>query len=222
MKPMPLARLVVLSGFIVVVAAVVWAVQRQGPPGARVPPEAVNRAGQAVRRDCKPLETEPPNASDQQPAFPGQTRACGVRSDVAFDVVVLARGLSHPWAVEPLPGGDLLITERPGRMRIVSAQGSVGQPIAGLPAVDARGQGGLLDVALSAAFATDRIIYWSYSEPRQGGNATSVARAVLSSDRQRLEQVQVIFRAMPTYNGAAHFGSRLTFGPRRDALRHAG
>jgi glucose/arabinose dehydrogenase len=216
MKPMPLARLLVLSSFIVVLAAVVWALQRQGPPGARVPPEAADRAGQAVRRDCKPLETERPNAPEQQPAFAGQTRACGMMSNVVFDVVVLTRGLAHPWAVEPLPAGDLLVTERPGRMRIVSAQGSVGQPIGGLPAVDARGQGGLLDVALGPGFATDRTIYWSYSEPRQGGNATSVARAVLSSDRQRLEQVQVIFRAMPTFNGAAHFGSRLTFG--RDGM----
>ena len=73
-----------------------------------------------------------------------------------------------PWAVEPLPGGDLLVTEQPGRMRIVSAKGDMGQPIGGVPKVDARGQGGLLDVALSPTFASDRTIYWSYSEPRQG------------------------------------------------------
>ncbi|RPJ65171.1 MAG: PQQ-dependent sugar dehydrogenase, partial [Acidobacteria bacterium] len=209
---MRLARLAVLCVIVVVLAAFVAAVRRQGPPGARVPPEAVDRAGQAVRRDCKPLETERANAPDQQPAFPGQTRACGVTSNVAFDVVVLARGLAHPWAVEPLPGGDLLVTERPGRMRIVSAAGALGQPIGGVPAVDARGQGGLLDVALSPSFATDHTIYWSYSEPRQDGNATSVARGVLSPDRQRLGEIRVIFRAMPTFNGAAHFGSRLTFG----------
>ncbi|RPJ57066.1 MAG: PQQ-dependent sugar dehydrogenase [Acidobacteria bacterium] len=213
---MRLARLAVLCVIVVVLAAFVAAVRRQGPPGARVPPEAVDRAGQAVRRDCKPLETERANAPDQQPAFPGQTRACGVTSKVAFDVVVLARGLAHPWAVEPLPGGDLLVTERPGRMRIVSAAGALGQPIGGVPAVVARGQGGLLDVALSPSFATDHTIYWSYSEPRQGGNATSVARGVLSPDRQRLGEIRVIFRAMPTFNGAAHFGSRLTFG--RDGM----
>src|SRR5690606_33831890 len=120
----------------------------------------------AAAADCVPLETRPPNASGQEPAFPGQTRACGVESDVAFDVHVLASDLVHPWAVEPLPGGDLLITERPGRMRIVSAAGEVGPPIAGLPDVDARGQGGLLDVALSPSFESDRRIYWSYAEPR--------------------------------------------------------
>jgi glucose/arabinose dehydrogenase len=89
----------------------------------------------------------------------------------------------------------------------------LGQPIAGVPDVDARGQGGLLDVALSPTFESDRTIFWSYSEPRQGGNATSVARGVLSTDMQRVEQVQVIFRAQPTYDGTAHFGSRLAFAP---------
>jgi aldose sugar dehydrogenase len=162
---------------------------------------------------CTPLETRPPNAPDQRPAFPGQTRACAESSNVAFEVAVLVKGLEHPWAVEPLAGGDLLVTERPGRLRIVSAAGELGPPITGLPAVDARGQGGLLDVALSPAFDTDRTIYWSYSEPRQGGNATSVARGVLSADRRRLEQVRVIFRAKPTYDGDKHFGSRLAFGP---------
>ena len=162
---------------------------------------------------CMPLETREPNAPDQRPAFPGQTRACAIQSNVAFDVGVLAKGLENPWAVEPLPGGDLLVTEKPGRLRIVSATGELGQPIAGVPAVDARGQGGLLDVALSAAFDSDRTIYWSYTEPRQGGNATSVARGLLSADQRRLEQVRVIFRAMPTYDGDKHFGSRLAFGP---------
>ena len=162
---------------------------------------------------CTPLEARQPNAPDQRPAFPGQTRACAITSHVAFEVVVLAKGLDKPWAVEPLPGGDLLITEKRGRLRIVSAKGELGQPITGVPAVDARGQGGLLDVVLSPAFDTDRMIYWSYAEPRQGGNGTSIARGVLSADRQSLEQVRVLLRTMPTYDGTKHFGSRLTFGP---------
>ena len=162
---------------------------------------------------CTPLETREPNAPKQRPAFQGQTRVCGVKSNVAFGVTVLAKGLEHPWAVEPLPGGDLLVTEKPGRMRIISATGEKGPPLAGVPEVDARGQGGLLDVALSPKFESDRTVYWSYSEPRQGGNATSVARGVLSQDRETLEQVRVIFRAMPTYDGTMHYGSRLAFGP---------
>jgi glucose/arabinose dehydrogenase len=165
-----------------------------------------------VAANCGPTETRPPNAPDQRPAFPGQTRACAVNSNVPIEVTVLATGLEHPWAVEPLPTGELLVTERPGRMRIISGQGT-GAPITGLPAVYAKGQGGLLDVALSPGFTSDRMIYWSFSEPRQGGNATSVARGTLSADRTRLEQVQVIFRAEPVYDGDKHFGSRLAFGP---------
>ncbi len=163
--------------------------------------------------DCTPLETREPNAPDQRPAFEGQRRACGVTSNVALEVTVLAKGLENPWSVEPLPGGDLLITEKPGRMRVVTAAGAMGQPLGGVPKVDARGQGGLLDVALSPTFESDRTIFWSYSEPREGGNATSVARGVLSADRRQVEQVRVIFRAMPTYDGTMHYGSRLAFGP---------
>ena len=179
---------------------------------------------------CTPLETRTANAPEQKPAFPGQTRACAVKSDAAFDVTVLAKGLNRPWAVEPLPNGDFLITEKPGRLRVVSAKGEVGQPIGGLlpvgsggvsaasgqgglPPITARGQGGLLDVALSPNFARDRTIFWSFSEQREGGSGTSVARGRLAEDRRNLEEVRIIFRAMPTYNNGLHFGSRLAFGP---------
>lgn len=162
---------------------------------------------------CRPLETRPPNADGQQPAFQGQTRTCGVRSNVPFEVTVLTRELAKPWSVEPLPDGSLLVTEKAGRLRIVSPSGQIGAPIAGLPEVDARGQGGLLDVALSPQFATDRTVFWSFTEPRQGGNGTSVGRGVLSADRTRLEGVRVILHTQPTYNNNMHFGSRLAFGP---------
>ncbi|HYP50523.1 MAG TPA: PQQ-dependent sugar dehydrogenase, partial [Pyrinomonadaceae bacterium] len=174
---------------------------------------------------CQPLETGRANAPEQKPAFPGQTRACAVKSDVAFDVTVVAKGLNQPWAVEPLPGGDFLITEKAGQMRIVSAKGEIGQPIGGLlpvgqggvsgasgqgglPPITARGQGGLLDVALSPTFEKDRTIFWSFSEQREGGSGTSVARGVLTADRANLEQVRVIFRALPTYDNGLHFGCR--------------
>ena len=174
---------------------------------------AAERAGERSMEGCAPIETREPNATDQHPAFAGQTRVCAVKSNVAFDVVVLAKGLEKPWAVEPLPGGDLLVTEKPGRLRIVSAKGEIGAPIGGVPRVDARGQGGLLDVALSPAFDSDHAVFLSYSEPRDGGNGTAVARAVLSTDRRNLERLQVIFRVMPTYDGSLHYGSRLAFGP---------
>ena len=128
-------------------------------------------------------------------------------------MTVLAKGLDHPWSVEPLPAGDFLVTEKPGRMRVVSASGAVGEPIAGVPPVDDAGQGGLLDVALSPAFERDRTLYWSFSEPREGGNGTSLARGTLSADRRRLEGVRVLFRAQPTYAGRMHYGSRVLFGP---------
>jgi glucose/arabinose dehydrogenase len=115
--------------------------------------------------------------------------------------------------VEPLPSGDLLVTERPGRMRVVSATGELGEPITGLPEVDARSQGGLLDVALSPDFQADNRIYWSYAEPRAGGNGTAVATGILSPDRSIVRDVRVIFRVLPTYDGTMHYGSRVVFGP---------
>lgn len=168
---------------------------------------------QSAAPGCDPLDSKPANAAEQRPASAGQTRACAAPRSAPFKLSVLATGLVNPWAVEPLPDGSVLVTEKPGRMRIVSASGELGAPLAGLPPVDAKGQGGLLDVALSPGFATDRMIYWSYAEPRQGGNGTSVARGLLSADRSRLEQVSVILRTMPTYDGDKHFGSRLAFGP---------
>lgn len=178
---------------------------------------------------CEVLETRSPNASGQTPAFSEQTRACEAKSKTAFEVTVVAKGLKNPWAVEQFPDGDFLITEKSGQMRIVSAKGEIGQPLGGLlpvnqggvsaesgqgglPPISARGQGGLLDVALSPTFEKDRTIFWSFSEQRTGGSGTSVARGVLSQDRKNLEQVKVIFRAMPTYDNGLHFGSRLAFG----------
>jgi len=163
--------------------------------------------------ECKPVPSDAPNAADQRPAFPGQTRACAIQSKTAYDVTVVAKGLDRPWSVEPLPDGGFLITEKGGRMRIVSAKGVVGEPIANVPPVDARRQGGLLDVALSPSFASDRTVFWSFTEPREGGNGTSVARGVLSTDGRSLDEVQVILHTQPTYDNGLHFGSRLAFGP---------
>jgi glucose/arabinose dehydrogenase len=198
------------------VAVVFAAGLAAGCTGGDVPASDQAAAGaptQPAQNECRPVETREPNAAEQKPAFAGQTRACGITSTTQFDVTVVAKGLEHPWAVEPLDNGDYLVTERPGRMRLVTAAGQLGEPIAGVPAVFAQGQGGLLDVALSPDFAKTRLVYWSFSEPRQGGNATSVARGVLSADNRRLDKVSVIFRATPAYDGTLHFGSRLAFGP---------
>ena len=174
---------------------------------------ANGESGSAPRQSGPPLETRPANGAGQQPAFAGQTRAPAVRTEATLAHAVVASGLEHPWGLALLPDGRWLVTERPGRLRVVTAQGQIGAPIPGLPAVEARGQGGLLDVVVGPTFAQDRMIYWSYSEPREGGNATSVARGRLSDDMSRVENVQVIFRAMPTYDGDKHFGSSLAFDP---------
>ncbi|MFZ5670541.1 MAG: PQQ-dependent sugar dehydrogenase [Pseudomonadota bacterium] len=162
-----------------------------------------------------PLETRPPNAEGQTPAFAGQTRAPAVKADVAFEVVTVAEGLDHPWAIAFLPDRRLLVTERPGRLRIVAADGSLSPPVAGLPPVDARGQGGLLDVALDPDFPANGLIYWSYAEPREGGNGTAVARGRLVEGEPgpRVEGVQVIWRMTPTLESTMHFGGRLAFSP---------
>lgn len=125
-------------------------------------------------------------------------------------LVVLAGGLDHPWGLAFLPDGRWLVTERAGRLRTVSAGGELGPPLQGLPEVDARAQGGLLDVALDPKFADNRWVYWSYAEPGPGrSNGSSVARGRLAGDR--LEDVQVIFRQAPKLASTAHFGSRLAF-----------
>ena len=178
-----------------------------------VPTDTAAALGAAGSTCDEPLETRPKEAPDQEPAFPGQTRACEITTEAPLAVDVVARGLVHPWAVEPLPAGGFLVTERPGRMRVVAADGRLGEPVAGLPEVDARRQGGLLDVELSPDFVADRTVFWSYAEPRDGGNGTTVARGVLSPDGRRMDGVEVIFRAVPTYDNAMHFGSRLAFGP---------
>jgi len=162
----------------------------------------------------EPWETRPANAPSQTPAFPGQTRAPEVSADVAFEIVTVAEGLNKPWAIAFLPDGRMLVTEKPGRLRIVTAQGQLSAPVAGLPEVDARDQGGLLDVALDPDFAQNKLIYWSYAEPRGNGtNATAVARGELveTGGAPRVENVQVILQQQPAMDSTKHFGSRLVF-----------
>jgi glucose/arabinose dehydrogenase len=128
----------------------------------------------------------------------------------AFRVVRIVERLEHPWGLAFLPDGRMLVTERPGRLRIVSADGRLTPaPVAGVPAVAASGQGGLLDVAVHPRFPENGLVYLSYSARGEGGAGTEVARARLSGDR--LDNVQVIFRMQPKSGGGRHFGSRLVF-----------
>ena len=128
-------------------------------------------------------------------------------------VETIATGLENPWSLAFLPDGRMLVTERPGRLRIVNRSGTVSAPVAGMPPVFAQGQGGLLDVVVAPDFDSSRTIYFSYAEPREGASGTSVARAKLVEDagNARVDNVQVIFRQNPATGGSSHFGSRLVF-----------
>jgi len=126
--------------------------------------------------------------------------------------ITVAAGLQNPWGLAFLPDGRMLVTERPGRLRILHPDGKIGEPVQGLPRIDAGGQGGLLDVALDPRFADNALVYWSYSEPAtsgEAGNSTAVARGKLEANR--ITGVQVIFRQRPKVASSAHFGSRLVF-----------
>jgi glucose/arabinose dehydrogenase len=158
------------------------------------------------------VETRPPNAEGQTPAFPQQTRAPAVKTKTAYDVVTVVEGLNSPWAMEFLPDGAMLVTEKPGTMQIIGKDGSK-RAVVGVPPVDARQQGGLLDVVLDPAFAANQLIYWSFAEGHPDGTTnTAVARGRLLTDGSpRLENVQVIYHQSPAMPSTLHYGSRLVF-----------
>lgn len=141
-----------------------------------------------------------------------QTKAPAPSFKSRVNVETVAKGLDHPWGMQFLPDGRMLVTERPGRLRIVDAKGQLSPPIAGVPPVFANGQGGLLDVALDPQFANNGRIFFSYAEPRGVGTAaTSAASAKLdlSGEGGALSDVRVIFRQEPATTGGNHFGSRI-------------
>ncbi len=171
----------------------------------------------ACAQSASPVEQGPPNVPAFHPAFPEQTRAPATSSGVALAVETIGRGLEHPWGLALLPDGGYLVTERPGRLRIVASDGQLSEPVAGVPEVFARGQGGLLDVAVSPGFAEDRMIYWTYAKPMQGGSATAAARGRLAEDGSEVTQVQDIFVQDPASPTDKHYGSRIVL----DGAGHA-
>ncbi len=191
-----------------------------------VPPAEGNEATAAG----EPVETEEANAPGQEPAFPEQTRAPQPAEMPEVVVDEVAVDLPHLWAMEFMPDGRMLVTAKEGALHIVTPEGVAGPEIEGVPEVAAAGQGGLLDVALAPDFESSGRIFFSFSEPRDDGNGTSVASATLVTDEENggaLEDVTVIFQQMPSYDGDKHFGSRLvvsgdnelyvTVGERSDA-----
>jgi len=158
-----------------------------------------------------PVETNPPN-TNYSPAFSGQTRINRVRTVSDYQVSNLTTNLSNPWGITALPDGRLLITEKVGRMRIVTpTTGEVSNPISGIPTVNPAGQGGLLGLCLDPAFASNRMVYWVFSESVSGGTVTSVAKARLANNETSMEGISVIYRSNTPYNGNLHYGGRVVF-----------
>jgi glucose/arabinose dehydrogenase len=143
-------------------------------------------------------------------AAPVSASALFVEKSTGLQVFEVARGLKHPWSLAFLPDGTLLVTERTGKLRTIDARGQLSEPVAGVPEVDARGQGGLFDVALDPAFAGNRKLYLSWAaRERDGSNGVAVGSATLSADRRALENLAIIFRQQPTATSSGHFGGRL-------------
>jgi aldose sugar dehydrogenase len=201
------------------------AAQSAGAPSGSVgsaPVEPVARgsaggaSGSAAEVGAGPLETAPPNVPELEPAFPGQTRAPAVHTRARLAVTQIASGFEKPWAIAFLPDGRMLVTEKPtGKLYIVTAKGEKSDPVAGLPRVDGRDQGGLLDVEVALDYGQSQLVYWSYYEPRKSGNGLAVARGRLREERgkPRVEALQVIFRMEPTLDSTKHAGGRLVLTP---------
>ena len=157
-----------------------------------------------------PVETQNPY-TNYTPAQKGQTRVAGVKTKTTYKTDKIAEKLGVPWAVVPMPGGRLLITDRRGSMQILDANGALVKKITGFPEVDPSGQGGMLDVALDPSFNKNKIIYWSFSEKYLGGNLMAVAKGVLDEAGSTIQNPVVIFRATPALRSSLHYGSRLVF-----------
>ncbi len=156
------------------------------------------------------VETNSPNAN-YKAAFVGQTRIKSVKTTTGIQANVISTALSSPWGITSLPDGRLLVTEKAGRMRIVTTTGTVSIAITGIPAVNSSGQGGLLGLCLDPQFSTNRVIYWVFSENVAGGTLTAVAKGRLSNNEASIENATVIYRAGPAANSTAHYGGRILF-----------
>lgn len=187
----------ILPAFIAVALAV---------PGAN----PLNSFVKPVADTVAPVETKSPNSA-YKPAFAGQTRIGGVKTEAAYEGKVISTDLKSPWAIAALPDGRFLVTQKRGTMRILTSEGKINDSITGLPEVNATGQGGLLGVTIDPAFAQNRMVYWTFSEKTPEGNCTSVAKGKLSNDEKKIENAVVIYRATPAYKGNLHYGGRILF-----------
>ncbi|MES2797893.1 MAG: PQQ-dependent sugar dehydrogenase [Bacteroidota bacterium] len=159
-----------------------------------------------------PVETLSKNAPSYMPAFAGQTRIAGVKTAKTIQSSILTTELRTPWGIVSLPDGRFLITEKAaGTMRIVTATGAVSAAITGIPQVNSGNQGGLLGLCIDPQFATNRMVYWVFSENVTGGTTTSVAKGRLANNEASIENATIIYRASPATNSNAHYGGRILF-----------
>lgn len=172
-----------------------------------------------VQVDPPPLPSSLPSvetmnkiATEQVPFYPLQTRVGAVHTVAPLNIKIITSGLKFPWSMAFLPDGRMLVTEKPGTIRIVTAAGAIGNAISGVPPVKYRSDSGLQDIVLDPDFATTRLVFWSFVEPVTPTDfVTSIARAKLSADETKFEEVTIIYRATPTYTDVLHPGSQLLF-----------
>ena len=190
------------------------AAARQGPPPPPPPPAGWPTPGQ-------PIEYLPKSAQGQHqtPAWPTQTRAPYARSHVKFQLKTFAEGLEDPWGLAFLPDGRMLVTERPGRIRIVGKDGSLSPAVDGTPKVHIQQISGMQDVVLDPHFAQNHIIYWTFVEargpegPKTSSGVTLAKGALVDGSQPRLENVQVIYRQRPDLvTEHSNYGGRMVFG----------
>lgn len=164
----------------------------------------------AVDSTYAPVESKEPN-TDYKPAFEGQTRIAGVKTTTPYEFKVLTEGLEQPWGITSLPDGRFLVTQKTGTMRIVSQDGTLSDPITGLPKVNSGRQGGLLGLTLDPSFTSNRMVYWVFSQPLANGNLTAVAKGRLADDEKTIESAKVIYQATPAHKSELHYGGRILF-----------
>jgi aldose sugar dehydrogenase len=168
------------------------------------------------------VETKEANSPENKPAFANQTRAAGIKTTTDYEGKVLTEDLKSPWAITSMPDGRFIVTEKAGNLRIVKQDGTLSEPITGLPEVHFKGQGGLLGIALDPKFKSNRMVYWAFSEPTDDGNLTALAKGKLSADETKIEGATVIYRATPYYKGNLHYGGRVLFDAQGNLLLSTG
>jgi aldose sugar dehydrogenase len=158
------------------------------------------------------VETNAKNAPNQQPAFASQTRVKAIKTKEKVGIKIITEGLESPWGLDFLPDGRFIVSEKEGKIRIVSQDGKIGNPLKNVPSVRVYGVSGMMDVKVSPDFKNNRFVFWTYPEPVENSRSVNcIARGVLSADETSLDNVKVIFRASHSNSDGFHLGSRMLF-----------